>query len=52
MPAREVADRSVAFLVITYAFYMARCSSAGSVSTRVIPGPAPFSLTVVPAIFA
>jgi uncharacterized protein (TIRG00374 family) len=53
MPAREVADRSVAFLVITYAFYMAAMLVAGlSLDAGIIPGPAPFSLTVVPAIFA
>jgi uncharacterized protein (TIRG00374 family) len=53
MPAREVADRSVAFLVLTYAFYMSAMVVCGlSLDAGILPGPAPFSLTVVPAIFA
>ena len=53
MPAREVADRSVAFLVLTYAFYMGAMVVCGlSLDAGILPGPAPFSLTVVPAIFA
>jgi uncharacterized protein (TIRG00374 family) len=53
MPAREVADRSVAFLVLTYAFYMVAMVLCGlALDAGILPGPAPFSLTVVPAMFA
>jgi uncharacterized membrane protein YbhN (UPF0104 family) len=48
-----VADRSVAFLVLTYAFYMLAMVVCGlGLYYGLFPGPAPFSLTVVPALFA
>jgi uncharacterized protein (TIRG00374 family) len=53
MPPREVADRSVAFLVLTYAFYMLAMVLCGlGLRYDLFPGDKPFSLTVVPAAFA
>ena len=53
MPPREVADRSVAFLVLTYAFYMVAMVLCGlGLDAAILSGRAPFSLTVVPALFA
>jgi uncharacterized protein (TIRG00374 family) len=50
MPRREVADRSVAFLALTYAFYMAALVVCGlGLRFGVLPGPAPWGVTVVPA---
>ena len=53
MARRTVADRTIVFLVLTYAVYMAAMLVVG-VGLRVglFPGPAPFGLTVVPAAFA
>jgi uncharacterized protein (TIRG00374 family) len=53
MARRTVADRTIVFLVLTYAVYMAVMLGVG-VGMRVglLPGPAPFGLTVVPAVFA
>jgi uncharacterized protein (TIRG00374 family) len=53
MPARTVADRSVAFLVLTYAVYLVAMVVAGlGLGWGIFPGPAPWAMTVVPAAFA
>jgi uncharacterized protein (TIRG00374 family) len=53
MPRRTVADCTIVFLVLTYGVYMATMLIFG-VALRVglFPGPDPFGLTVVPAVFA
>ena len=53
MAPRTVADKTLAFLVLTYAVYTGAMVVVG-VGLRVglFPGPAPFALTVVPAIVA
>jgi uncharacterized membrane protein YbhN (UPF0104 family) len=53
MERREVAARMTAFMVLLYAVYMLALL-IGSVGLRlgIFPGPAPFGLTVPPAIFA
>ena len=52
MPPREVADRSVAFLALTYAFYMAALVVCGfGLRWGVFSGPSPWGVTVVPAVF-
>jgi putative heme transporter len=53
MERRTVADRTIVFLVLTYVVYMAAMLLVG-VGLRVglLPGPAPFGMTVVPAVFA
>ncbi|MEA2324323.1 MAG: putative heme transporter, partial [Solirubrobacteraceae bacterium] len=53
MDRRAVADRTITFLVLTYAVYMAAIVVVG-VGLRIglFPGPAPFGMTVVPAVFA
>jgi uncharacterized membrane protein YbhN (UPF0104 family) len=53
MERREVAARMTAFLVLLYAVYMLALL-IGSLGLRlgIFPGPAPFGLTVPPAIFA
>jgi uncharacterized protein (TIRG00374 family) len=53
MDRRTVADRTIVFLVLTYGVYMAMMLLVG-VGLRVglLPGPAPFGMTVVPAVFA
>ncbi len=51
MPARVVADRTIAFLVLTYAVYVLAIIIGGSgLRGGVFPGSAPFALTVVPAL--
>jgi uncharacterized protein (TIRG00374 family) len=53
MPARTVADRSVAFLVLTYAVYLLAMVVAGlGLQWGLFSGPAPWTLTVVPTVFA
>ncbi len=53
MPRRTVADKSLAFLVLTYAVYMGTLVVIGlGLYSGVLPGPAPFAITVLPAIFA
>jgi uncharacterized protein (TIRG00374 family) len=53
MRRRTVADKTVAFLVLTYAVYMGTLVVVGAgLYLGVLPGPAPFAMTVVPAIFA
>jgi uncharacterized protein (TIRG00374 family) len=53
MPRRTVAECTIVFLVLTYGVYMATMLVVG-VGLRVglFPGPNPFGLTVVPAVFA
>jgi uncharacterized protein (TIRG00374 family) len=52
MDRRKVADKTLAFLILTYAVYMVALVVVG-VGLRVglLAGPAPFAITVVPAIF-
>jgi uncharacterized protein (TIRG00374 family) len=52
MERRTVADRTIAFLVLTYVVYTAALVIVG-VGLRIglFPGPSTFALTVVPAIF-
>jgi uncharacterized protein (TIRG00374 family) len=53
MDKRAVADRTITFLVLTYAVYMAAMVVVGlGMRVGLFPGPAPFALTVVPAAFA
>jgi uncharacterized protein (TIRG00374 family) len=53
MDRRTVADRTIVFLVLTYAVYMATMLVVGiGLRVGILPGPAPFGLTVVPAAFA
>jgi hypothetical protein len=53
MSRRTVAERTMVFLVLTYVVYMAGMLLVGlGVRVGVLPGPAPFGLTVVPAAFA
>jgi len=53
MPRRTVADKTLAFLILTYAVYMAALVIAGfGLYFGLLPGPAPFAITVIPAFFA
>jgi uncharacterized protein (TIRG00374 family) len=53
MPRREVAERMIAFLVLTYAVYMLALIVCGfGLRWGVFPGEAPWGLTVVPAYIA
>ncbi|MGH2943810.1 MAG: lysylphosphatidylglycerol synthase transmembrane domain-containing protein [Solirubrobacteraceae bacterium] len=53
MPRRQVADKTLAFLILTYAVYMAALVVCGfGLYFGVLPGPAPFAITVIPALFA
>ena len=52
MEAGLVARRMIAFLVILYGVYMASFVIDGlGLAVGIFPGPAPFAITVVPAIF-
>jgi uncharacterized protein (TIRG00374 family) len=52
MEARIVACRMIAFTVLLYGVYMAALVICGlGLYTGLFPGPAPFAITVVPAIF-
>jgi uncharacterized protein (TIRG00374 family) len=52
MPRRKVADKTLAFLILTYAVYMAALVVCGfGLYFNLLPGPGPFGITVVPAIF-
>lgn len=52
MSRRAVADRSIAFLALTYTVYMAALVVCGyGLRWGVFEGPAPFGVTVVPALF-
>lgn len=51
MPARVVADRTIAFLVLTYVVYVVAIVLGGlGLHFGLLPGAAPFGLTVVPAV--
>lgn len=53
MPRRMVADRTVTFLVLQYAVYMAAMVVFGvGLYLGAFPGSAPFAMTIVPALFA
>jgi putative heme transporter len=52
MEARVVACRMIAFLALLYGVYMAALVIAGlGLYFGIFPGPAPFAITVVPAVF-
>ena len=52
MGRRTVASRMIAFLALLYGVYMAALVIDGvGLYIGVIPGPAPFAITIVPAIF-
>src|SRR5918998_1089415 len=52
MGRRAVADSTVAFLVLTYMVYMLALILVGvGLRAGILEGPAPFAITVVPAIF-
>ena len=52
MPRRKVADKTLAFLILTYAVYMAALVVGGfGLHFQLLPGSDPFAMTVVPAIF-
>jgi uncharacterized protein (TIRG00374 family) len=53
MDRRTVADRTIVFLVLTYVVYMVAMLLVGvGLRLELLPGPAPFGMTVVPAVFA
>lgn len=53
MSPRAVADRSIAFLVLTYAVYMVALVICGyGLRWGLFAGPAPWAVTVFPAVFA
>src|SRR5439155_19996188 len=53
MPRREVAERMIAFLVLTYAVYMLALIVCGfGLRWGVFHGEAPFGLTIIPAYIA
>ena len=53
MDRRTVADRTIVFLVLTYVVYMVVMLLVGvGLRAGLLPGPAPFGMTVVPAVFA
>jgi uncharacterized membrane protein YbhN (UPF0104 family) len=53
MRRRDVADRSVTFLALTYAFYMLALVVCGlGLTWGIFGGEAPWAVTTVPAIFA
>ena len=52
MPRRKVADKTLAFLILTYAVYMSALVFCGfGLYWNLLPGPGPFGITVIPAIF-
>jgi uncharacterized protein (TIRG00374 family) len=53
MPRREVAERMIAFLVLTYAVYMLALIVCGfGLRYGLFPGEAPYGVTMVPAYIA
>jgi uncharacterized protein (TIRG00374 family) len=53
MPRRTVADQMLAFLILQYGIYMVALVVLGiGLRTGILPGPAPFGVTVIPAAFA
>jgi uncharacterized membrane protein YbhN (UPF0104 family) len=52
MDRRTVADKTLAFLILTYAVYMGALVVGGfGLYLGVLPGPSPFAITVIPAVF-
>ena len=52
MERRKVADKTLAFLILTYAVYMAALVICGfGLYFDLLPGPGPFAITVIPALF-
>jgi uncharacterized protein (TIRG00374 family) len=52
MERRKVADKTLAFLILTYAVYMAALVIGGfGLYFNLLPGPGPFAITVIPALF-
>jgi uncharacterized protein (TIRG00374 family) len=52
MERRKVADKTLAFLILTYAVYMAALVVCGfGLYFDLLPGPGPFAITVIPALF-
>ncbi len=52
MKRRDVADKTLAFLILTYAVYMAALVVVGlGLYFNVFSGPSPFGITVIPAMF-
>jgi len=52
MDRRKVADKTLAFLILTYAVYMIALVVVGlGLYYGLFPGPAPFGITVIPAVF-
>ena len=52
MPRRAVADKTLAFLILTYAVYMAALVVCGfGLYFNLLPGPDSFGITVIPALF-
>jgi len=52
MERRKVADKTLAFLILTYAVYMAALVICGfGLYFNLLPGPGPFAITVIPALF-
>ena len=52
MDRREIVARMAAFLILLYGVYMAALVAGGlGLRSGILPGPAPFGLTVVPALF-
>jgi uncharacterized protein (TIRG00374 family) len=53
MPRREVAERMIAFLVLTYAVYMLALIVCGfGLRYGIFPGSAPYGVTMIPAYIA
>ena len=53
MERREVAERMIAFLVVLYGVYVTAMFACGiGLRTGLLPGEAPFGLTIVPAIIS
>jgi uncharacterized protein (TIRG00374 family) len=53
LPAREVGDRTVSFIVLTYLIYTLAIVAFGyALHWGVLPGEAPFAITFVPATLA
>src|SRR4051794_7381632 len=53
MERREVAERMIAFLVVLYGVYVVAMVACGiGLRVGILPGEAPFGLTVVPAIIS
>jgi len=52
MPRRTVADETLAFLILQYGIYTSSLVILGiGLRTGVLPGSAPFGVTVIPAVF-